>query len=106
MRTSERLLSVVLCFLLIGLPLAAAVSPEDGGTHTVSDSEIWDEDGAMDGHVVVQNGASLTVNANISMATGSSITVEEGGQLVVTNGALLSDDLNAGLMVNLSLIHI
>ena len=100
MRTSERLLSVVLCFLLIGLPLAAAVPPEDGGTHTVSDSEIWDEDGAMDGHVVVQNGASLTVNANISMATGSSITVEEGGQLVVTNGALLSDDLNAGLMVN------
>ena len=100
MRTSKRWLSVVLCFLVLSLPLAAAVPPEDGATHTVSESEIWDEDGAMDGHVVVQSGASLTVNANISMATGSSITVEDGGQLVVTNGALLSEDLNAGLMVN------
>ena len=54
----------------------------------------------MNGHVVVENGSTLTVNANITMETGSSITVEEGGQLVVTNGGLYSEDLNAGLMVN------
>ena len=67
---------------------------------TITESETWTEDGGMDGHVLVMDGAVLTVSANISMATGSSITVESGGQLVVTNGALLSDDLNAGLMVN------
>ena len=67
---------------------------------TITESETWTEDGGMEGHVVVADGAVLTVSANISMATGPSITVESGGQLVVTNGALLSDDLNAGLMVN------
>ena len=100
MRTSERLLPVLLSLLLVGLPLAAGAPPQGGDAYTISDAEIWDENGAMDGHVIVESGASLTVNANISMAMGSSITVEEGGQLVVTNGALLSDDLNAGLMVN------
>ena len=100
MRTTDRLLAVALCLLLVGLPLAAAAPPQGGDDLVISDDEVWDEDAAMDGHVIVQSNASLTVNANISMAMGSSITVEEGGQLVVTNGALLSDDLNAGLMVN------
>ena len=100
MRTTDRLLAVALCLLLVGLPLAAAAPPQGGDELVISDDQVWDEDAAMDGHVIVQSNASLTVNANISMAMGSSITVEEGGQLVVTNGALLSDDLNAGLMVN------
>ena len=85
---------------MLGLPLAAAQPPAGGDSTTITESETWTEDGSMNGHVVVRDGAILTVSANISMATGSSITVENGGQLVLTNGALLSDDLNAGLMVN------
>jgi hypothetical protein len=100
MRTRFQSLALLLSLLLLTTPLAAAAPPSGGDSNTVSSSETWTEDAHMNGHVVVANGATLTVNANITIDTGSSITVEEGGQLVVTNGALLSDDLNAGLMVN------
>ncbi|MGA0352338.1 MAG: CARDB domain-containing protein [Poseidonia sp.] len=100
MRTHAPTAALVLSLLLFGLPLAAAQAPNDGGTTSITGAETWTEDGHFDGHVVVVDGGSLTVNANITVATGSSITVEEGGQLVLTNGALVSDDLNAGLMVN------
>ena len=100
MRTHKPVAALILALLMLGLPLAAAQPPAGGDSTTITESEAWTEDGTMDGHVVVSDGAILTVSANISMATGSSITVENGGQLVLTNGALLSDDLNAGLMVN------
>ena len=100
MRTHAPIAALVLSLLLLGLPLAAAQAPNDGGTTSITDAQTWTDDGHLDGHVVVADGGSLTVNANITVATGSSITVEEGGQLVVTNGALVSDDLNAGVMVN------
>ena len=100
MRTRQPVAAFLLTLLLLALPLAAAMPPAGGDSNTITESETWTEDGSMNGHVVVSDGAVLTVSANISMATGSSITVENGGQLVVTNGALLSDDLNAGLMVN------
>ena len=100
MRTHKPVAALILALLMLGLPLAAAQPPAGGDSTTITESETWTEDGSMNGHVVVRDGAILTVSANISMATGSSITVENGGQLVLTNGALLSDDLNAGLMVN------
>ena len=100
MRTHAPTAALLLSLLLVGLPLAAAQAPSDGSTTTITGSETWTDDGHMDGHVVVASGGSLTVNANMTVATGSSFTVEDGGQLVLTNGALLSDDLNAGLMVN------
>ena len=100
MRTHAPTAALLLTLLLLGLPLAAAQAPTDGGTTSITGAETWTDDGHLNGHVVVADGGSLTVNANMTVATGSSITVEEGGQLVVTNGALVSDDLNAGLMVN------
>ena len=100
MRTHKPVAALILALLMLGLPLASAQPPTGGDSTTITESEAWTEDGSMNGHVVVSDGAILTVSANISMATGSSITVENGGQLVLTNGALLSDDLNAGLMVN------
>lgn len=100
MRTHAPTAALLLTLLLLGLPLAAAQAPTDGGTTSITGTETWTDDGHLNGHVVVADGGSLTVNANMTVATGSSITVEEGGQLVVTNGALVSDDLNAGLMVN------
>jgi len=100
MRTRIHPVTLLLSLLLLTAPLAAAAPPTGGDSNTITDSETWTEDAHMNGHVVVADGATLNVNANITMETGSSITVEDGGQLVVTNGALLSDDLNAGLMVN------
>ena len=100
MRTRLHPVALLLSLLLLSAPLAAAAPPTGGDSNTITASETWTEDAHMNGHVVVADGATLNVNANITMETGSSITVEDGGQLVVTNGALLSDDLNAGLMVN------
>ena len=99
MRTPAPFVALMLSLLLLGLPLAAAQPPSDGNSNTITGSETWTEDGHMNGHVVIADGATLTVNANITMATGSSFTVEEGGQMVVTNGALVSEDLNAGWMI-------
>ena len=99
MRTPAPFVALMLSLLLLGLPLAAAQPPSDGNNNTITASETWTEDGHMNGHVVIADGATLTVNANITMATGSSFTVEEGGQMVVTNGALVSEDLNAGWMI-------
>ena len=100
MRTQKPLIATVVFFLLVSLPLASAIPPSGGDTNTITASETWTDDASMDGHVVVANGATLTVNANITMAKDATITVEEGAQLVVTNGALVSEDLNAGVMVN------
>ena len=100
MRTRIHPVALLLSLLLLTAPLAAAAPPTGGDSNTITDSETWTEDAHMNGHVVVADGATLNVNANITMETGSSITVEDGGQLVITNGALHSDDLNAGLMVN------
>tara|TARA_B100000900_G_scaffold97730_1_gene80779 strand:+ start:703 stop:2526 length:1824 start_codon:yes stop_codon:yes gene_type:complete len=100
MRTHKPVAALLLVLLMLGVPFGAAQPPTQGDSTTITESETWTEDGGMDGHVLVMDGAVLTVSANISMATGSSITVESGGQLVVTNGALLSDDLNAGLRVD------
>lgn len=100
MRTRLHPVALLLSLLLLSAPLAAAAPPTGGDSNTITTSETWTEDAHMNGHVVVADGATLNVNANITMETGSSITVQDGGQLIVTNGALLSDDLNAGLMVN------
>ena len=100
MRTQRMAVPLLITVLLLTAPVTQATPPGEGDSTTITASETWTEDAVMNGHVVVENGSTLTVNANITMETGSSITVEEGGQLVVTNGGLYSEDLNAGLMVN------
>ena len=100
MRTPFRPTAILLVLLLLGVPLTSAAPPTSGEDVTSSTNENWTEDGSMNGHVTVPNGSTLTVSANITMGTDSSITVEEGGNLIVTNGALLSDDLNSGIRVN------
>ena len=100
MRTQRMAVPLLITVLLLTAPVTQATPPSEGDSTTITASETWTEDAVMNGHVVVENGSTLTVNANITMETGSSITVEEGGQLVVTNGGLYSEDLNAGLMVN------
>lgn len=100
MRTRLHSVAITLCLLMLTAPFAAAAPPTSGDSTTITSSETWTEDDHMNGHVIVESGATLTINANITVETGSAFTVEQGGQLVVTNGALVSDDLNAGLMVN------
>jgi len=93
---------LMMTLLLMSSMAVSAGPPSNGDNATLQANEAWTEDTTMDGHVTVESGSTLTVSANITMATGSSITVEEGAQLVLTNGALLSDDLNAGLRVEIN----
>ncbi len=93
---------LMMTLLLMSSMAVSAGPPSNGDNATLQANEAWTEDTTMDGHVTVESGSTLTVSANITMAAGSSITVEEGAQLVVTNGALLSDDLNAGLRVEVN----
>ena len=98
MRTAS-MVTVLLLLLMTAAPLANGTPPTGGDATAIDQDETWTEDASMDGHIVVSNGATLTVNANITMAAGSSIVVEQNSQLVVTNGALASEELNAGLRV-------
>ena len=79
---------------------AWAEPPTDGTTTTVSEDLTWSDDASMNGHVVVENGATLTVEGQITMETGSSITVNEGGELNLLGGSLTGESLDAGRMVN------
>ena len=98
--------ALYVALLFLAAPLTLAAPPSGGETLTVDQTETWSEDGTFDGHVTVQDGAVLTINANITMETGSSINVEQGGQLVLTNGGLYSNDLNAGVMINSALAEL
>ena len=99
MRT--RLYAILLTtMLLLTTSAALAQPPTDGSTLSVSEDTLWSDNATMNGHVVVENGATLTVSSSITMSEGSSLTVAEGGTLVLQSGSLSSNDLNAGRMVN------
>ena len=86
--------------LLMMSSTALAQPPTDGTTTTVSEDLTWSDDASMNGHVVVEDGATLTVEGHITMEAGSSITVNEGGELNLQGGSLTGESLDAGRMVN------
>lgn len=99
MRT--RLHALFLTAMLLSTAGATLAQPPSGGeTLTMTQDTTWAENATMNGHVVVESGATLTVTSNITMVEGSSITVADGGSLVLQSGSLTSDNLGAGRMVN------
>jgi hypothetical protein len=82
-----------------GLLAVHAEPPSDGMTLTISSDETWSDSASMDGNLVVANGATLTIEDEISIAKSNSILVEEGGTLVLT-GELTGAELDAGLALN------
>ena len=99
MRPAARAL-LLTAMLLTMSSTAWAQPPTDGTTTIVSDDTTWSDDTTMNGHVVVENGAILTVEGDVNMVTGSSITVNEGGELNLQGGSLTGESLDAGRMVN------
>ena len=90
---------------LSSLSMSSANPQNDGSTNTITVSETWSTDSSLDGEVIVSNGATLTVNGNITISDGSSISVQEGGALDLYGG-LIGENLNAALRVdNGSIIH-
>lgn len=99
MRPAARAL-LLTAMLLMMSSTALAQPPTDGTTTTVSEDLTWSDDASMNGHVVVEDGATLTVEGHITMEAGSSITVNEGGELNLQGGSLTGESLDAGRMVN------
>ena len=82
-------LLVILLMLAAGLsvPNVGAEAQDDGSSQTINSSETWSSDSTLNGDVTVSNGGVLTIDSTISVDTGSSITVEDGGSLIL-NGQL------------------
>lgn len=84
--------------LLMMSSTAWAEPPTDGTTTTVSEDITWSDDASMNGHVIVEDGATLTVEGHITMEEGSSITVNEGGELNLQGGSLAGDAFLASMI--------
>ena len=85
---------ILLAATFSAIPLTAATAPSGDSEETISSATTWDEDGTINGTLLIESGSSLTINSNVSVSTGSSITVEEGATLNL-NGDLVGAELDS-----------
>lgn len=106
MRTQILLLALLIVALIS--PTIHAEPPSNGDNVSVSESEMWSSGGVLDGTVTIESGVSVEVTATYNVVTGSSILVEEGATLQISNGASLeSNDVSAGRFLTLgSQLHL
>ena len=76
------------------IPITSATAPSGNSEETISSPTTWDEDGTLNGTLLIESGSSLTINSNVSVISGSSITVEEGAILNL-NGDLVGAELDS-----------
>ena len=88
MRGKSTILALMM-ITIVSAPLAYAEPHDDGSTQTITGTETWSSDSLLDGDLIIANNGILTIDSSIDVGTGSSITVEEGGSLIL-NGALNS----------------
>ena len=93
MRVSTALVALMMTATVLFIPSSIAEAQNDGSTQTISSSETWTSDGTLDGDVIVGNGGVLTIDSEINVATGSTITVQQGGNLIL-NGQLNAVESN------------
>ena len=88
MRTAALLQSVLMITSVI--LVSGLVSAEDSET-VISTDMTWSGEDSVEGVVRILDGGHLTIeNANIKMIDGSSIHVDEGGQLTITQSTVKS----------------
>ncbi|MGB3948989.1 MAG: M43 family zinc metalloprotease, partial [Bacteroidia bacterium] len=68
------------------------VKPMSSSTNdwVVNQNETWDFDIQMYQNIRVTNGATLTIKCKVAMATNGLIVVDQGANLVITDGALIT----------------
>ena len=93
MRASIALVALMMTATVLLIPTSIAEAQNDGSTQTITSSEVWTSDATLDGDVVVGSGGVLTIDSNIDVATDSTITIEQGGSLIL-NGQLNALDSN------------
>ena len=75
-----------------------ASPPTEGSTVLISADETWNGTHAMNGNVVIENGAELTINGDVTIATGNAITVQENSTLSIS-GSLIGEELDSGIAI-------
>lgn len=71
----------------------------------INTNTIWSEDDYIYNNVRIVNGGKLTISANIKMYFTSSITIENGGELIVDNGSVARGNVVVRDGGHLSLIN-
>ena len=98
MRVNTTLVTLMMITAVLLSPAALAEAQNDGSTQTITNSETWSSDASLDGDVIVSDGGVLTIDGIISVETGSTITIQEGGNLIL-NSELNSADLTNELFM-------
>ncbi|MBT5026594.1 MAG: hypothetical protein HON05_07545 [Euryarchaeota archaeon] len=106
MRTALTLMMLLIFTSFAGMVNVNAAPPSDGNHVIIDADETWSDSQAMNGNVLVKNGATLTIDADMTVGPNNAITVEDGGQLILT-GSLTGEDINSALtLTNSSQLHL
>jgi len=106
MRTALTLMMLLIFTSFAGMVNVNAAPPSDGNDVIIDADETWSDSQAMNGNVLVKNGATLTIDADMTVGPNNAITVEDGGQLILT-GSLTGEDINSALtLTNSSQLHL
>ena len=106
MRTALTLMMLLIFTSFAGMVNVNAAPPSDGNDVVIDADETWSDSQAMNGNVLVKNGATLTIDADMTVGPNNAITVEDGGQLILT-GSLTGEDINSALtLTNSSQLHL
>jgi len=93
MRVSIALVTLMMTAIVLSIPTSIAEAQNDGSTQTITSSEVWTSDSTLDGAVIVGSGGVLTIDSSIDVTTGSTITIQQGGAMIL-NGQLNAVDSN------------
>ena len=78
----------------------SSTPPDNGNSITISSDETWTGPLTLDGSVIINGGATLTIQGDITIAKGSSISVENGSLEVGESAALKSESTEQSMRVN------
>ncbi len=87
-----RAISLIMTFLMassILLPLTTASENTEARSQTIDTDEIWDTEQNLNQDLIIGTNGKLTIDSKITIASGTTITVDEGGELIL-NGELVS----------------
>jgi len=94
--------TIIVAFFMIStilfMPTGLSQPQTDGTTQVITSSESWDTNSELNGDVTVTEGATLTISGQISIATGSSILIDSGANLVLT-GELSALEMSSGVFM-------
>ena len=90
---SRTLTAFLLLALLLGAPMAAAVDAREADV--IESTQTLSEDTTYDQGFTVTNGATFTVEANISLGENAMVRVDEGATLNLNNANLTGSEIEA-----------